>query len=289
MCSEEIKSTVYFEMEEIWNGGKIDVCDEVMDENYILHEADAGVKDRETLKQFLSDFRSAFPDAHYDIDDLVIENEKAVLRYSFRGKHKGNYMGIEPTGKKVIATGMRFYRFGGDKIQEVWDYLDRLSILVQIGWWVPPEEWILAFGWEESKEPEVARRDDIDKNKEIVRRGLEELWNSGDLTVADDVYGVDFANHEVTHKQFHDLESYKRYVSSINSIMPDFQVSIDDIIGRGDRVATRWKVEGTETETGNSYGWSGVTIFRLSNCKIVEAWWGRDALSVAMQMGITPT
>ncbi len=70
--------------------------------------------------------------------------------------------------------------------------------------------------------------------------------------------------------------------------MSDFRVTIEDMIADGDEVAVRWKVSGTEKTTGNAYAWGGIAIFRLSDHKIVEAWWSRDALGIAQQMGIAP-
>ena len=289
MRPEEIRAMVRCEIEEFWNKENSTAGDEIIATNYVLHEAVKDINGLEAFKRFSAGFRAAFPDAHFDIDDVIVEGNKVVLRYTFRGKHGGDYGGIASTGKEVIATGIRFSRVAGGKLQETWNYIDKLSVLVQLGWWVPSESWLLAFTWGEPVEPVVVATSDPEENKSDARRGLEELWNTGDLAIADEVYAIKFVNHEVTHSQFRGLESYKKYVTAIRSVMSDFRVTIEDMIAEGDEVAVRWKVSGTEKITGNAYAWGGIVIFRLSDHKIVEAWWSRDALGIAQQMGIVPT
>lgn len=286
MRPEEIKSIVRREIDEIWNKGDLTAANEIVARNYILHEAAKDIEGLEAFKLFCAGFQAAFPNAHFATDDIIIEGDKVVVRYTFTGKHDGDYLGIAATGKEVTATGIRFSRVAGGKLQETWDYVDKLSILVQLGWWVPPEGWQSAFTWGDPVEPAVIAQGDPHENKIVARRGLEELWNTGDLAIVDEVYTTGFVNHEITHRQFCDLESYKKYVTAIRHFVLDFTVAVEDLIANKDEVAVRWKVSGTDKATGNAYAWGGITIFRFSNHKIVEAWWGRDALSIAQQMGI---
>jgi steroid delta-isomerase-like uncharacterized protein len=288
MQPEEIKTIVRREIGEFWNNGDLGAANEVIASDYVLHEAAEEIKGIDSFKVFVKDFRTAFPNAHFDIDDVIVEGKKVVVRYTFRGKHDGNYCGIAPTNKEVKATGIRFSRMADGKIQETWNYLDKLSILTQLGWWEPPEDWQLAYTWGKSAAQAIVAAGDLGEQKILARRGLKELWDTGDLAIADEVYADGFMNHEITHRQYCDLASYKKYVSAINHIMRDFRVVIEDLIAEGDKVAVRWKVNGTEETTGNEYAWGGITIFRFSDHKIIEAWWGRDALSIAQQMGLAP-
>ena len=288
MRPEEIKAIVRHEVDEIWNKGNVAAADEIMDSDYILHEAAEDIKGLEAFRVYAADFHTAFPNAHFDINDVIVEGDKVVVRYTFTGKHNGAHLGIAPTGKNVTATGICFSRVADGRLQETWDYLDRLSILVQLGWWTPPEDWQLAYEWGEQMAQAIEATSDLERNKILARRGLKELWDTGDLAIADEVYAANFANHEVTHRQFHDLESYKKYVTVIRRAMHDFRVVIKDLVAEGDEVVIRWHVSGTEKTAGNQFAWGGITIFRFSDHKIVEAWWGRDALGVAQQLGIVP-
>jgi steroid delta-isomerase-like uncharacterized protein len=288
MGSEELKSIVRREIEEIWNKRDLAAANEIIGSDYILHEAAEDIQGLEAFKMFAADFHTSFPDAHFDIDDVIVESDKVVLRYTFLGNHEGDFLGIATTGKKVTATGIRFSRVADGKIQETWNYLDRLSILLQLGWWVPPEDWQLAYEWGEQMVQGIETTSDLDRIRILARRGLKELWDTGDLAIADEVYAGNFINHEITHRQFHNLESYKKYVTVIHRAMRDFRVVIEGSIAEGDEVAIRWNVSGTAKANGDEFAWGGITIFRFSDHKIVEAWWSRDALGIAQQLGIVP-
>ncbi len=285
---EEIKATVRHEIEQIWNSGNLVAADEIIAEHYVLHESAEEIEGLGAFIAFVTAFRAAFPDAHFDIDDMINEGDRVVLRYTFRGKHDGEYVGITPTGKEVTATGICYHRVADGKLQETWNYIDKLSVLTQLGWWVPLESWQLAYTWPEPMESKIAEPGDPDKNKIRAQRGLAELWSTGDLAIVDEVYSENFINHEITHRQFCDRASYKKYVAVIHHVVHNFKVVVDDLIAERDRVAIRWQVSGTDRATGNGYAWGGITIFRFSDNKIIEAWWSRDALSVAQQMGIVP-
>jgi steroid delta-isomerase-like uncharacterized protein len=286
--SERFKDIVRQEIEEVWNKGNFTIADEIISPDYIKHEATEDITALENYKQFVTGFHNAFPDANFKIDDTICEGHKVAVRYTFSGTQKGEYCGIHPTGNKVKATGISIFHVYKGKIKETWNYLDKLSILVQLGWWIPPEHWILAYTWGEPMELEEHRANDLDNIKTITRRGLEELWNTGNISLIDDIYNTNFVNHEVTHRQYKDPESYKKYVTAIHSIMSNFCVNIEDIVAEENKVAARWTVSGRDRETDNYYSWGGITVFRFSYGKIIEAWWSRDALAITQQMGIAP-
>ena len=76
---------------------------------------------------------TAFPDGRWVIDDVVAEGEKVVLRYTFRGIHQGDLMGIPPTGKSVSFTRMTIYRIVDGMLVEFWESFDRLGLYQQLG------------------------------------------------------------------------------------------------------------------------------------------------------------
>ena len=286
--SERFKNIIRQEIEEVWNNKNITFANEIISIDYIRHEATEDIKTIENYNQFVTGFHNAFPDANFKINDMICEDDKVAISYTFSGTHKGEYCGIPSTGNKVTATGISIHHIYKDKIKETWNYLDKLSVLVKLGWWTPPKHWKLAYTWGEQMELKGHKSNDLNLNKTITRRGLEELWNTGNISLIDDIYDTNFVNHEVTHRQYKDLESYKKYVTAIHSVMSDFCVNILDIVAEEDKVAARWTVSGTEKETGNYYSWGGITIFRLSSGKIIEAWWSRDALAITQQMNIAP-
>jgi predicted ester cyclase len=89
-----------------------------------------------TLKEYLQlmdTLVSAFPDCKYTADDIIAEGDKVVGRYHFTGTHKGAYLGIAPTGKKVRTEGIGIFKIGGGKLVEAWFAADTMSMMQQLG------------------------------------------------------------------------------------------------------------------------------------------------------------
>jgi len=133
---------------------------------------------------------------------------------------------------------------------------------------------------------------DTEANKAIMLRA-EEFWNTGDMAIADEVYSAEFVNHDPTAPDVGDLDSYKGFVATVRAGMPDFYVTSQDIIAEGDKVASRWTVTGTQTgellgipPTGIQARWTGITIYRYADGKVVEAWWSKDMAGVLEQLGV---
>ena len=118
-------------LEEVINQGKLAVIDEVVASDYVGHAVGSPeVKGSEGLKQRLTMLRTAFPDVHITVDDMVAAGDKVATRTTFHGTHKGEYLGIASTGKTVTATGIGFMRIANGKIQENWlagDLLQQLG------------------------------------------------------------------------------------------------------------------------------------------------------------------
>jgi predicted ester cyclase len=72
--------------------------------------------------------RSAFPDLHITIDDVVAEGDKVATRWTLRGTHKGEFTGITPTGKQLAMWGMSIDRVVGGRIVETWIRYDTLGL-----------------------------------------------------------------------------------------------------------------------------------------------------------------
>jgi len=77
----------------------------------------------------------AFPDGKWEIDDLVAEGDKIVLRWTFRGTNLGELatLGLPATGKQVVFSGMSLYRVANGMFTEIWEGYDRLTLLQQLG------------------------------------------------------------------------------------------------------------------------------------------------------------
>jgi steroid delta-isomerase-like uncharacterized protein len=136
MSAKEIKALERRFFEE-WNKGKaaaMAIIDETCATNVVFHSGSGreirGLKD---FKQFNTEIFSAFPDNHFTIDDMIVEGDKVVVRYTFTGTHKGEIMGIPPTNKKVTNWMIEIDRIAGGKFVEGWLRSDTLGFMQQLG------------------------------------------------------------------------------------------------------------------------------------------------------------
>ena len=134
--SEQNKAVVLRQIEEMWSKGNLKVIDELYAADFV--DRSPGVppdmaRGPEGVKLFVSMFRGAFPDIQGEDDELIAEGDKVVVRWSARGTHEGDFMGIPPTGKQISISGTSIYRIAGGKIVEEWTHADMLGLLTQIG------------------------------------------------------------------------------------------------------------------------------------------------------------
>ena len=139
--ADENKATVRRVYDEVFNQGNLSVVDELFAPDYVLH--DPGVPAGELLgleafkEQWVSMFRTAFPDLRIVIDDQVAEGDKVVSRYTGSGTHQGELRGFPPTNNRVEVTGTITSRFAEGKIVEEWNSIDSMGMMHQLGI-VPP-------------------------------------------------------------------------------------------------------------------------------------------------------
>jgi len=93
--------------------------------------------DLKDFKQMESEAFDAFPDMHVTIDDMVAEGDKVAMRVTMTGTHKGEFMGVPPTNKKVTFSLIAIDRFAGGKIVENHGEYNALDVMRQLGLPVP--------------------------------------------------------------------------------------------------------------------------------------------------------
>jgi len=79
----------------------------------------------EVYKQGSKEFVKAFPDFHGTIEDIIAEGDKVWIRFKGTGTHKGEYLGLAPTGKKVTMTAFAIYRIVDTKVVELRNFIDK--------------------------------------------------------------------------------------------------------------------------------------------------------------------
>ena len=128
-------------VEEVINEGNLDAIDELLDPGVVDHAAPPGVPTgREGAKQFFAIVRSAFPDLHHTIEDMIAEGDKVVMRSTWSGTHQEEFMGIPATGRRVRVSAIDISRVADGRIVEHWEQSDALGLMQQLGVIPPPEQ-----------------------------------------------------------------------------------------------------------------------------------------------------
>ena len=134
----------------------------------------------------------------------------------------------------------------------------------------------------------------VPENEAIVRRFFEELWNEGDLRVADELVAADHV-HDVGGEELRGPDGVKGAVTWLRTAFPDLRFEIDDLITDGDDVALRWTASGTHLgpfedlqPTGRRVQWKGSDWFRLHGGRIIEVWAFADGAVLHEQLTAVP-
>jgi steroid delta-isomerase-like uncharacterized protein len=132
--SEENKAIVKRIVQEIWNGGNLDLADELIAPDYVDNVSGTGSQvGPNGFKEAVNGVRDAFPDFVITINDMIAEDDKVVLVWTFIGTHKGELMGIEPTDKLIEFDGIYLYRFKDGKLVERSGKRDMFKLMSQLG------------------------------------------------------------------------------------------------------------------------------------------------------------
>ena len=132
--TEENKALFRRTYEQLLNEGDLSVADEIVSAEFINHEAPPG-RDRgpESLRGLATMLRTAFPDLHFEIEELVAEGDTVAGRLMMSGTHEGPLMGTPPTWRSVRQEHMHFVRFRDGKAVEHRGVRDELGMMRQLG------------------------------------------------------------------------------------------------------------------------------------------------------------
>lgn len=100
---------------------------------FIMHHHRRGDMNMDQAAQYYAEIWAAFPDLILSIDDMVVEEDKMAVRAKARGTHRGTYMGIPATGKQMEMTGIQIAKAVGGKSLEMWEEVDALGMMIQLG------------------------------------------------------------------------------------------------------------------------------------------------------------
>ena len=131
MSVEENKVLATRFYDEILNGRKMDVADEILSLQYVDHSASAA--GLENFKRYLAMITSVFPDIHVTVEDMFADDHKVAVRLTIRGTQSGLFRGFPAKGGQATWSGMDIVHISNGKIVERWSERDFLHMLVQLG------------------------------------------------------------------------------------------------------------------------------------------------------------
>jgi ketosteroid isomerase-like protein len=135
---EELIKVVSEKASEMWNEGNLDVVDEIIAPEYVIY-SDPGdpyekqVLNHETYKKRVLETRTATPDIQFTSEDIIIKGDKLVNRWTMSGTNK-------QTGRQFSVTGLTIYHVVDGKIKGHWQNIDRLGLMLQLGFTLTPPE-----------------------------------------------------------------------------------------------------------------------------------------------------
>jgi len=139
--SVENKALVRRYVEEVLNNKNLTLIDELFAPNFIDHDSSMpAAKGPAGVKRLVAIVHTSFPDLHFAIEDMVAEGDKVVYRYTVRGTHQNDFMGIAATGNQINFTGIHIYRVANGQLQEEWENWDTLGVMRQLGALPPLEQ-----------------------------------------------------------------------------------------------------------------------------------------------------
>ena len=132
---EENKAHYRLTFEEVFNQGNLALVDELVAPDFLDHEVPPGMNNRgpDSTRQLVTMLRTAFPDLHFMIEDLVAEGDTVAGRVTMSGTHLGPFQGIPPTGRSFQQAQMYFVRFRDGKAIELRAVRDELGMMRQLG------------------------------------------------------------------------------------------------------------------------------------------------------------
>jgi steroid delta-isomerase-like uncharacterized protein len=130
-ANKELVRRFYKDVYVDWN---MALADEIVSPQFTSHDwPEGGPTGPKAFRNYYSAIRSALPDARYEVDDLIAEDDKVVVRWRLLGTHSGAFRGLAPSGRPITLKGIAIYRVAAGKLMERWVVSDLYSALEEIG------------------------------------------------------------------------------------------------------------------------------------------------------------
>jgi predicted ester cyclase len=135
MSAQANKALVHRLLDEMNRQRNLAIVDELLAPDFVEHQAFPPEipRNREGVKHIYSLYYRAFSDIQVTIDEMIAEGDKVVCILTVQATHTDEFMGIPPTGKRVMFQAIDAFRIAGALVMEHWGISDRLTLLQQLG------------------------------------------------------------------------------------------------------------------------------------------------------------
>jgi steroid delta-isomerase-like uncharacterized protein len=282
---------------EAFNAGDAEALGELLADDYTHQGALVSQQDREVHKERLRTNRKAFPDGHYDVQDVLADGDLVMVRHVFTGTLQAPYAGVEPQGQQVAVRGVHIHHVACGKIVETWNNGDGLGLLRQIGAHpagpasrAPQHASTPAASPVASCPPGTA-----EENTEIGRRWTEEALDTHQLDVLDQFVAEDIVHHAGLYRDEIGRDALKGDLAALIAVFPAIRFTADVVVATDSQAAVRWTGRGTnngefqgQPPTGKGVEFTGTNVYRIACGEIVEGWSEPDSLGLLQKLGVVP-
>ncbi|HYK37142.1 ester cyclase [Alloacidobacterium sp.] len=128
------KTVVSLFVEEVINQGRLERANDLVAEDFVELDPLPGQRQgREGLKEIIGAIRTAFPDIHWMLDEMIAEDNKVASRFTWTGTHRGSFLGIPPTNRNIVVKGVVIDRLEAGKMADSRILMDTMSMMQQLG------------------------------------------------------------------------------------------------------------------------------------------------------------
>jgi steroid delta-isomerase-like uncharacterized protein len=288
-------ATAYFDA---FNNGDPDALGEVLAEDYRHHGALVADQDRDLHIQRLLTNLAAFPDGHYEIEDITANGDLVAVRHIFSGTLQGEYAGVQPTGQPVKVRGVHIHKVACGQIVETWNSGDGLGVLRQIGA-LPAAGASPRTPIDEIASPVGSPAADClpttpEENAAIASHWTEALDRHA-VDELDEFVAEDMVHHNGIYLDTYGRADVKANLEALIASFPDIRFSVDVVVADDDSAVVRWTGRGTNDgdfqgnpPTGIAVTFTGINSYHIVCGQMVEGWSDVDSLQLLQQLGLVP-
>lgn len=131
--NDERRNRIHQAWEAAWGRGEVEALDELLSPDYRRFGSTGAGQDANELKESILATRQAFPDLVTVIDEVVVEGDRAAIRWHSSGKHEHSFLDVPATKRGVSVNGATFAHFDGDRIAEEFVTWDPRALLTALG------------------------------------------------------------------------------------------------------------------------------------------------------------